>query len=137
MALLDFKPNVIRRGKTASRDGVWQISLVPTRKIIQRIKVWAPRTLLVGFKLEAEGTSMEILLDHARRLLKESQADLVVANQLTEGEDRRHSGWILNREGVVLKKITGKGRLAMEIIKKTLPATFATGRVVVIRARRS
>lgn len=116
MAVLDFRPERIRAGKTGSREGGWVIRLVPTEKIILKIKRWAPDLFLVGFKLEV-GRSFQKLVGRGRRLLKESGADLVIANQLTAGDDSRHAGYLVNTEGKVIKKVVGKRRLAKAIIR--------------------
>ncbi|MBI4124944.1 MAG: hypothetical protein HY466_03305, partial [Deltaproteobacteria bacterium] len=111
MAVLDFAPAVVRKTKTASRGGGWTLRLKPSPKIIAKIKKWAPDVLLVGFKLEAGVTQTE-LLQRARRLLKESRADFVLANQLTEGDDAKHNGWLLDKMGKVIGKARGKKPLA-------------------------
>lgn len=111
MAVLDFEPVSVQKTKTTSRKGGWTIHLKPAPKIIAQIKKWSPRSLLVGFKLEAGVKRAELLL-RARRLLKESQADFVLANQLTEGDDRKHTGWLLDRRGEVVAKAKGKISLA-------------------------
>lgn len=122
MALLDFQPAALRRGKTPTlskrgdRKGVWNLKLVPTPKIISQIKKWAPQTKLVGFKLEI-GVSQAELLRRARRLLRESHADYVLANQLTEGCDSRHAGILLDRNGRVVTKARGKENLAKLILR--------------------
>jgi len=122
MAVLDFQPAGLRRGKVGSRRGSWTVRLEKAPKIIQRIKRWAPRTLLVGFKLEV-GVGERRLLARARRLLKESHADVVVANQLSEGEDREHPGYLMNAAGRVMTKAIGKRPLAREIVALVLRQT--------------
>ena len=116
MAVLDFQPVKVRRGKVGSRKGTWVVRLVPTRKIIHQIRRWAPQTFLVGFKLEVRKKN---LFRNARHLLRKSHADLVVANQLGEGTDRWHAGYLIDhRRGV--SRVVGKSSLAKEIIKKAL-----------------
>lgn len=115
MAVLDFQPAGLRRGKVGSRGGPWIIRLEKAPKIIRRIKRWAPTTFLVGFKLEV-GLGERRLLERARRLLAESRADVVVANQLSEGEDREHPGYLMNAEGRVIRKVIGKRDLARAVV---------------------
>ncbi|MBI4374324.1 MAG: phosphopantothenoylcysteine decarboxylase [Deltaproteobacteria bacterium] len=117
MAVLDFEPSRVRRGKVGSRSGVWTLDLRPTPKIIRKIKQWSPKTFLVGFKLEASGRSK--LLKRARCLMKESRADLVVGNFLTEGNDERHVGYLIEPPRRV-KKVVGKKRLSRVIISKLI-----------------
>lgn len=115
MAVLDFQPERFKNIKTKTKRGVWYLKLVPTPKIIDQIKKWAPKTVLVGFKLET-GVSQNVLLQEARRLLKKSRADFILANQLNEGKDASHFGVLLDRQGRVIAKKQGKANLARLII---------------------
>lgn len=116
MAVLDFQPALVRKGKTKTKNGIWNLRLVPTPKIINQIKKWAPKTLLVGFKLEV-GVSQSALLKSARNLLRQAKADFVLANQLTEGKDTNHLGYLLGSDGRVFAQTRGKQNLARLIIK--------------------
>lgn len=117
MALLDFEPWQIRKGKTKTKNGTWRLELIPTPKIINQIKKWGPKVLLIGFKLEA-GVSQKALLKQARHLLHQAKADFVLANQLTEGDDKKHAGVLLDKKGDVVAKAVGKKKLARQIIKR-------------------
>jgi len=119
MAVLDFEPASIRKGKVGSQVGEWRVRLVPTSKIIPKIRQWAPEAFLVGFKLEV-GLTRTSLLQRARRLLRESGADLVVANQLGSGDDERHLGYLLDHQGRLILKVRGKKGLSREIIRSVL-----------------
>ncbi len=119
MAVLDFRPRTLRRGKVGSRGGAWVVRLEKAPKIIRKIKRWAPRIRLIGFKLEV-GASERRLLERARRLLRESSADVVAANQLSEGEDREHPAYLVNAAGRVLKKVIGKRALARAVVDLAL-----------------
>lgn len=116
MAVLDFQAARAGRGKTPTRKGAWRLNLVPTPKIISSIKKWAPQTLLVGFKLEV-GVSQAELLRRARRLLRESHADFILANQLTEGPDSHHTGILLGAGGRVVATARGKKGLAKLVVR--------------------
>lgn len=116
MAVLDFEPVRARTGKVESRGGNWTIRLKKSSKIINRIKRWSRRSFLVGFKLEVGGSTKE-LIARGRRLLRESRADLVVANQLGGGSDTRHVGYLIDSSGPLVKKVTGKGGLVREIVR--------------------
>lgn len=115
MAVLDFQPSKIRKGKTKTKNGIWNLRLVPTPKIINQIKKWDPKIFLVGFKLEM-GVSRKVLLKRAKRLLRQSGADLVLANQLTEGEDPSHEGLLLNTTGKIVCQAKGKKKLSKMIL---------------------
>lgn len=118
MAVLDFAPAKARSGKTSSR-GSWVVRLIPTPKVISRIKRWAPEVFLVGFKLEV-GLDRKSLVSRGLRLLAESGADLVVANQLPSGEDRRHAAYLLSPDRYPVRKLVGKRGLARGIIREVL-----------------
>jgi phosphopantothenoylcysteine synthetase/decarboxylase len=119
MAVLDFEPRPVRRGKMPSRGGRWIVHLRRAPKIIQDIKRWAPAILLIGFKLETN-VGVRTLLKRARRLLTESGADVVAANQLSEGEDREHPAYLVDATGQVFKKVTGKRALARAVVERAL-----------------
>lgn len=128
MAVLDFQPTTVRRGKVGSRGGPWVIRLVRAPKIIQRIRRWAPQTPLIAFKLESRGGKRR-LVAAARRLLAESRADVVAANQLAEGEDREHVSYLVNAAGQVIRTTMGKRALARAVVETAL-------RRAAMRARR-
>ena len=122
MAVLDFRPMAVGKTKTASRGSGWILHLKPAPKIIARIKTWSPKTMLVGFKLEV-GLTQKELLQRARRLLKEAKADFILANQLTEGEDQKHVGWLLDKKGRVIGTARGKmplAKLIFSALEKTI-----------------
>lgn len=115
MAVLDFQPQQIARGKIKTKRGAWILKLIPTPKIINAIKKWGPKILLVGFKLEV-GVTQKKLFQSARGLLKTSKADFVLANRLTEGGDGKHKGFLLNKAGRIIAQGTGKKHLAKLIL---------------------
>lgn len=117
MAVLDFVPKKVYCGKVPSRGGDWTLQLKPRKKIISKIKKWAPKVFLVGFKLEV-GVSKGLLIRRGLGLLRESRADLVVANQLCAGGDDRHAGYLIDRQGKVVAKSRGKRSLSREIIRR-------------------
>lgn len=115
MAVLDFQPSVVKKAKIKTKKGRWLLQLVPTPKIILQIKKWAPKIILVGFKLEV-GVPTRILFASARQLIKQAKANFVLANQLTEGEDTKHLGFLLERAGNIIARAKGKKRLAKSIL---------------------
>lgn len=123
MAVLDFRPEKIGKGKRSSRAGRWSVTFVPTPKIISRIKKWSPDVFLVGFKLES-GLLVPRLIRRGRMLLRDSGADLVVANQLPQGDDERHTGHLLLKGRSDSRKVTGKKQLAQKIISHILDISY-------------
>jgi phosphopantothenoylcysteine decarboxylase/phosphopantothenate--cysteine ligase len=67
--------------KTPSGKKEWVLRLKPLPKIIENVKRINPEVYLVGFKAEY-GVSDEELIDRAHRRLKDSGADLMVANDV-------------------------------------------------------
>lgn len=83
-AVSDYQPESLSSGKIKSGLKNLKINLVPTPKIIDQIKKVDPDVFLVGFKFEP-GADRDKLRDNAHRLIRRTQAELVVAN--TVGPD--------------------------------------------------
>lgn len=115
MAVLDFQPDVVRHEKTASGVEEWVVRLVPTPKVIGLVKDLAPDTFLVGFKLEV-GKPPEELRAIAHEFLKKNRCDLVVANDLTDIEEGRHTGYFVTPDGRVVKVAVGKDAIARDLV---------------------
>lgn len=86
-AVTDFMPNAKSERKIDTRHGRVELSLVPTKKIVDEVKKLSPRTVLVAFKADYN-VSESVLVQKSLAKLRESDADLVVANDL----GRRGSG---------------------------------------------
>lgn len=78
-----------------------------TPKVIGMIKKQDPNVRLVGFKL-LDGVSKEELLSVATKLLKENQADYIVANDLFKIGGGKHWAMIVGENGVVCECQTKK-----------------------------
>ena len=116
MAVLDFQPDVARSYKTGSDVEEWVIRLVPTPKVIQLVKELAPRTFLVGFKLEV-GQSPDELRAIAIDFLKKNRCDLVVANDLREIESGQHTGYFITPDGQIKRTVVGKEAIARALVE--------------------
>lgn len=81
-AVTDYFPEVVNIKKLPSREGKITVKLIPTIKIIDRIKEIDNEILLVGFKAEHNRTEQE-LVEIAFKKLKESKSDIVVANDVS------------------------------------------------------
>jgi len=101
MAVLDYVPRREQSGKVPSDRETWTLRLARTPKIIRRIKVWSPRTYLVGFKLEVD-RSDERLREIGTAFLRDTRADIVVANDLARIRDEEHPALIVGRGGRIL-----------------------------------
>ncbi|MGH1875190.1 phosphopantothenate--cysteine ligase [Enterococcus casseliflavus] len=96
-------------GKVSSNTDHLFLVLKKTPKVIQTIKALQPTTLLVGFKLLVDVAEAE-LFAVARKSLLASQADYVLANDLTQISGNQHVGHLLTQEGQI-----GTGRTKAEI----------------------
>ncbi|MDN5845194.1 MAG: bifunctional phosphopantothenoylcysteine decarboxylase/phosphopantothenate--cysteine ligase CoaBC [Candidatus Nitrosocosmicus sp.] len=84
-AVSDFKPEHYSSDKITSGYDSFVLRLVPTSKIVDQIKYVQSKTFLVAFKAEYR-VSNQILLERAYKKISDSNADLVVANDVgTEG----------------------------------------------------
>ena len=116
MAVLDFAPAELLPGKTGSDREEWVVRLVPTPKVIARVKDLDPHIFLVGFKLEVD-KSRDELVAIAEGSLRRNRADLVVANDLTDIEGGRHLAYLVAPGGEVLARAEGKAVIAQEVIR--------------------
>jgi phosphopantothenate---cysteine ligase (CTP) len=69
----------IKSGKISTRRGTLLAELVPTSKIIARLREWFPTACLVGWKFEVDGNSASVL-EAARGQLSACRTDACVAN---------------------------------------------------------
>src|SRR3989338_3008566 len=82
-AVSDYRPLQAFHHKISSDFSQLKLTLVPTEKLIEKIKKMSPASFLVGFKLEPQ-SKKNMLLAKSRNLFKKSHCDLVVANQVTK-----------------------------------------------------
>lgn len=78
-AVGDFKRKETSTGKISSGNPI-TLELVPTLKILDQIKYWAPKCFLISFKAAAPDTSLEQLISIAEAQAKRTQSDIVFAN---------------------------------------------------------
>lgn len=78
-AVSDYRPKRISATKVSSRLKEWRLNLVPTTKIIDRIKEINRSIFLVGFKFEPQA-GKNLLIREARSLISQADLDLAVAN---------------------------------------------------------
>ncbi|WP_297665226.1 phosphopantothenate--cysteine ligase [uncultured Streptococcus sp.] len=85
--------------KISSSDDYQVLFLKKNPKIISKVKEWNPNIRLIGFKLLV-GVSKEELLAAARASLEKNQAELIVANDLTEISSGQHHAYLLGADTV-------------------------------------
>jgi len=80
-AVADYIPENVSKKKIKSNKKIIKISLKKAPKIIDQIKKFQKKVILVGFKAEAN-ISKRALIDSAKKKLKESDADMIIANDI-------------------------------------------------------
>lgn len=123
MNATDFKiflqpTNQKQATKLSSATDHLVLLLEKTPKVIQKIKQLQPNTLLVGFKLLVDVPQAE-LFSVAKATLLKSDADFVLANDLTAIDETQHIGYLLNREGLVAQATT-KTAIAKMIVEQLI-----------------
>ncbi len=96
-AVSDFQCSDVHNGKRSSKDG-FSIPLKPTEKLVDYIREDAPDAFLVKFKLQV-GLSEQELHEIAMNSLKQSNANLIVANNLDEMDGEKHQTYIIQPDG--------------------------------------
>lgn len=82
-AISDYRPTERIEGKLASGEEVC-LKLVPTPKLLEKVRELHPRLGMAGFKAET-GLNREKLEDKARSILERYGLELVVANDVSQG----------------------------------------------------
>jgi phosphopantothenoylcysteine decarboxylase/phosphopantothenate--cysteine ligase len=80
-AVADFAPSKKSDKKIDTRQGTVELSLIPTGKIIDEVKIKSKETFLVAFKADYCVSDSD-LVENAYRKLEEANADIVVANDI-------------------------------------------------------
>jgi len=80
-AVADYTPEYYSRSKIASNKKNFVLRLKQTPKIIDYIKKWQKDVFLVGFKAETNLSKKKLEVS-ARKKMKESKADLIIANDV-------------------------------------------------------
>ena len=93
--LTEFLEKSNSESKISSADDYQVLFLKKNPKIIGKVKEWNPNIRLIGFKLLV-GVSKEDLLAAAKASLEKNQAELIVANDLTEISSGQHHAYLLS-----------------------------------------
>ncbi|MBF0531720.1 MAG: phosphopantothenoylcysteine decarboxylase [Candidatus Omnitrophica bacterium] len=110
-AVADYRPQKTIAAKLASGRKEWKITLIPTPKLIRKIKQINPRAYLVGFKLEP-GLTEKKAQREAIRLAGTNACDLVVANSVDGGQYR---GLVFDPQGRCLKTVRSRPAMARSL----------------------
>lgn len=118
-AVSDFKVEKSFKGKISSDNSI-NLKLIPQIKIVNEIKKLSPKTTLIAFKAEY-GLSEKKLIRKATHKLKSSNADYVIANDISRRdrgfESDDNEVYIISKNGNVKKiGLTSKKEVAEKII---------------------
>ena len=97
--MTEFLNKTNSESKISSQDDVQVLFLKKTPKIISLVKKWNPAIRLIGFKLLVNVTKEE-LLKTARASLIKNQAEIIVANDLTEISNQEHKAYLVGKDNV-------------------------------------
>jgi phosphopantothenoylcysteine synthetase/decarboxylase len=111
-AVSDYRPRKTVKGKIKSDLKDWDLKLVRTPKLIDRVKKIAPSIFLVAFKFEPD-TDKERLLASAKKLGRHAKADLIIANTQ---KGNNYQAYMISRDKIS-GVIRNKANLAKNLIK--------------------
>ncbi len=95
--ITEFLNKTNSESKISSQDDVQVLFLKQTPKIISLVKKWNPDIRLIGFKLLV-GVAQDQLLAVARASLEKNQAEMIVANDLSEIQDGKHRAYLVTKD---------------------------------------
>ena len=105
-AVSDYKVKKTYKGKIASGRKTLNLQLVPTEKLVKKIRSMAKNSLLIQFKLEPKRKK---IIDEAYWSLRENRSDFVVANAL-EDLGLGYKGFLIDKKKNV-KPLASKAAL--------------------------
>ena len=113
--LAEFLEKQNKEAKISSNDEVQVLFLKKTPKIISLVKEWNPAIHLIGFKLLVN-VSEDYLIEIARKSLIKNQADLIIANDLTQISAYQHKAIFVEKEQ--LQTVQTKEEIANLLLEK-------------------
>ena len=119
-AVSNYKVEQPYKGKLSSNKFV-DLKLIPQIKIVNQIKKLSPKTILIAFKAEYN-LGEKKLIKKASEKLKESRADVVIANDISR-EDRgfesdNNEVYVISKNGTVKKiPLSSKREIARKIVE--------------------
>lgn len=119
--LTEFLDKKNEETKISSKEDVQVLFLKKNPKIISLVKEWNPNIHLIGFKLLVD-VSQEHLIQIARESLEKNQADIIIANDLTQINSEQHLAYLVEKNDY--QTAYSKQEIAELIIKKIQGFTF-------------
>lgn len=113
--LTEFLNRKNQETKVSSKDEVQVLFLKKNPKIISLVKEWNPSIHLIGFKLLVD-VSQEHLIGIARESLEKNQANLIVANDLTQISREQHKAYLVEKNS--FQTATTKEEIADLLLEK-------------------
>lgn len=113
--LTEFLDKKNQETKISSKDEVQVLFLKKNPKIISHVKEWNPSIHLIGFKLLVD-VSQEHLVRIARESLEKNQANLIVANDLTQISREQHKAYLVEKNS--FQTATTKEEIADLLLEK-------------------
>ena len=113
--LEEFLNKQNHQAKISSTDEVQVLFLKKTPKIISLVKEWKPSIHLIGCKLLVD-VSEDYLIEIARKSLIKNQADLIIANDLTQISANQHQAIFVEKEQ--LQTVQTKEEIANLLLEK-------------------
>jgi len=113
-AISDYKP-IKKKGKISSKKSKLTIELKPTEKIISKIRKYAPKSKIIGFKVEEETKNLK---EKSIKLLKENKLDFVIANTISGFISDENKICIIDKKEKIFSKKGKKEDLASFILDK-------------------
>ena len=113
--LEEFLSKQNHQAKISSTNDVQVLFLKKTPKIISLVKEWNPAIHLIGFKLLVD-VNEDYLVDIARKSLIKNQADLIIANDLTQISVNQHRAIFVEKDQ--LQTVLTKEEIAELLLKK-------------------
>lgn len=111
-AISDYIPKK-KKGKIPSGKDKLTIELLKAPKIISILRKKAPKSKIIGFKVE-ENTSK--LKEKAKNLLAKNNLDFVVANTISGFNKDKNEIWIIDKKGKCIHKKGKKEQLTNQIL---------------------
>ena len=113
--LEEFLSKQNHQAKISSTDEVQVLFLKKTPKIISLVKEWNPAIHLIGFKLLVD-VYEDYLIEIARKSLIKNQADLIIANDLTQISPNQHRAIFVEKDQ--LQTVNTKEEIAELLLEK-------------------
>ena len=97
--LEQFLHRTNQESKITSDDDYQVLFLKKNPKLISLVKTWNPDIRLIGFKLLVD-FAQDQLLAVARASLEKNQAEMIVANDLSEIQDGKHQAYLVTKDAI-------------------------------------